>query len=206
MKRILIFCGLICFVAATNAYANSITLSAPDTKGGKPLMEVLSKRQTNREFASTPLDLQTLSNLLYAAAGQNRSDGKLTYPTARDSRNMRVVVVMPQGAYNYDPKSLELSKITDTDLRPILAVQLFVTNAPITLLYIADLSKSNEAYSAMHAGSMYQNASLFCASVGLNNVVRGLFPADKIAKELNLPKNEKIIVTQTIGFPPKEKR
>lgn len=43
-----------------------IVLLAPQMHGGKPLMEALALRSTSRAFASDPLPIQTLSNLLWA--------------------------------------------------------------------------------------------------------------------------------------------
>ncbi|MDD2279776.1 MAG: SagB/ThcOx family dehydrogenase, partial [Bacteroidales bacterium] len=51
-----------------------IKLPQPQTSGGMPLMEALMKRGTSREFSSKELDLQTLSNLLWAANGINRPE------------------------------------------------------------------------------------------------------------------------------------
>ena len=203
-RKIFLYTVILCFIGTTCAVANPISLPDPDTTGGKPLMAALTERQTDRTFATTDLTQQQLSNLLYAAAGQNRTNGKFTYPTARDTRNMRVVVLLSSGAFAYHPKDHSLRRVADTDLRGIVAQQAFVKMAPVTLLYIADTAKTPEVWSAMHAGSMYQNAGLYCASEGLHNVVRGMFPSDKIAEALSLGKNEKVIITQTVGLPPKK--
>ena len=42
-----------------------VTLPAPQTSGGKPLMQVLKDRTSQREFAREPLSPQILSNLLW---------------------------------------------------------------------------------------------------------------------------------------------
>ena len=53
----------------------------------------------------------------------------------------------------------------------------------------------------MHAGSAYQNVGLYCANKGLNNVVRGYFDKDELAKALSLCENQKIVISQAIGWP-----
>ena len=78
----------------------------------------------------------------------------------------------------------------------IFATQDFVEKAPLTLLYTGSDSKN----SPMHAGSAYQNVGLYCTSKGLNNVVRGYFDYEEVQKELNLPEDEKVIISQTIGW------
>ena len=68
-------------------FGATIPLPAPETTGGKPLMEVLASRCSDREFSTAPLPPQLLSNLLWAAGGVSRADsGKRTVPSARDWR------------------------------------------------------------------------------------------------------------------------
>ena len=52
-----------------------IPLPKPEITGGMPLMQALGARKTTRVFMDKPLPLQTLSNLLWAAFGINRSRG-----------------------------------------------------------------------------------------------------------------------------------
>ncbi|MGC8805050.1 MAG: nitroreductase family protein [Candidatus Ratteibacteria bacterium] len=50
---------------------------------------------------------------------------------------------------------------------------------------------------------MSQNVYLFCASEGLNTVVLGIVDRDNLAKILNLKYEQKIILTQPVGYPKK---
>jgi hypothetical protein len=50
-----------------------IALPPPTVSGGLPIMEAFSKRRTTRRFATSELDEPTLSQLLWAADGVNRS-------------------------------------------------------------------------------------------------------------------------------------
>ena len=71
------------------ALAETVSLPAPDTSGGLPLMQALAQRQTTRSLSSEPLDQTTLGNLLWAAWGQNRPDGKRTAPSARNRQALK---------------------------------------------------------------------------------------------------------------------
>ena len=82
--------------------APSITLPAPETSGGLPLMEAIAKRRSLREFARTELPLPLLSNLLWAANGVNRSDGGRTAPSAMHANEIDIYVALPSGAYLYN--------------------------------------------------------------------------------------------------------
>ncbi len=69
----------ICLSVVSAAQAlKPVQLPPPQTTGGRPLMEVLKDRKSTREFGSGTLSQQTLSNLLWAAFGINRPDGRRT--------------------------------------------------------------------------------------------------------------------------------
>ena len=63
--------------------ATSISLPPATKHGGLPLMEALARRRSSRDFASTPLPLPLLSDLLWSAYGMNRADGGRTAPSVR---------------------------------------------------------------------------------------------------------------------------
>ena len=50
-----------------------IPLPAPQTEGGKPLMQALKQRRTVRELKPGKLPPQVLANLLWAGFGINRT-------------------------------------------------------------------------------------------------------------------------------------
>ncbi|HOG42362.1 MAG TPA: nitroreductase family protein, partial [Bacteroidales bacterium] len=78
-----------------------IALPAPRRKGGMPLMEALNRRESSRELTSKPLDLQTLSDLLWAAWGYNR-DHKRTAPSSHNRQEIDLYVFLESGTYIYD--------------------------------------------------------------------------------------------------------
>jgi nitroreductase len=61
-------------VALSDPAAACIELPPPDRHGGLPLMQALALRHSERDFAETPLSLQQLSELLWAADGINRPE------------------------------------------------------------------------------------------------------------------------------------
>jgi hypothetical protein len=66
--------------AASAPMGNTIGLPKPHTEGGMPLMEALKKRQSARTYSDKPISDQVLSDLLWAAFGVNRPDGRRTAP------------------------------------------------------------------------------------------------------------------------------
>ncbi len=62
-----------------------------------PLMEAISKRRSEREFARTELPLPMLSSLLWAAYGVNRLDGGRTAPSALNAQEVDIYCGAPLG-------------------------------------------------------------------------------------------------------------
>lgn len=58
--------------SAEGTAPKTIALPQPDQRSGLPLMTALSFRSSTREFAPTPLSMDTLGELLWAADGVNR--------------------------------------------------------------------------------------------------------------------------------------
>lgn len=187
----------------------AIKLPPPETAGGIPLMQALQARHSTREFGRQPLPPQMLSNLLWAANGVNRpNSGKRTAPSARDWREIDVIVTTAEGAYRYDPPSHSLIRVVAGDIRQLTGKQEFVAGVPVNLVYVADLDRMSEAsaedkalYSAADAGFIAQNVYLYCASAGLAVVVRGLVDREALGTALGLDKNQRIILAQSVGYP-----
>jgi len=203
--------GTLMIVMASSSAAESptIMLPPPQTSGGKPLMQALSERRSTREFSRQALPAQTLSNLLWAAAGVNRAEaGKRTAPSARDWQEIDIYVTTADGAYLYDPVAHALRLMVARDVRALTGVQDFLAEAPVNLVYVANLQRMSDAaqeqqefYAATDTGFIAQNVYLFCTSEGLATVVRGSVERDVLAKALGLAAHQRITLAQTVGFP-----
>lgn len=186
----------------------SIQLPAPEKSGGMPLMEALSSRASSRTFSEKELSLQDLSNLLWAAWGISRPEnGRRTAPSANNRQDIEIYAALPSGVYLYDAQSHSLVLHMEKDIRDKTGRQEFVGKAPLNLIYVSDynkLSGNDEQkifYSANHTGYISQNVYLYCASAGLNTVVRALVDRDMLKAELGLPENKYITLCQTVGYP-----
>ena len=75
MKKFLLFSLLVGLFGGSQAQdLKPIKLNQPNVKRGLPVMTALQKRQSTREYADKKLELQDLSDLLWAAAGINRPE------------------------------------------------------------------------------------------------------------------------------------
>jgi len=195
--------------ARSSGSVQAIKLPPPRTSGGKPLMQALKDRHSSREFSGRELPPDVLSSLLWAAFGINRpKTGGRTAPSAHDWEEIDLYVATAKGLYLYDPRSHALKEILAQDIRAKTGIQPFVAEAPLNLVYVADLTRMTEAtpedkawYSGPDAGFVAQNVYLFCASEGLAVVVRGMVDRPALGKLLSLTPEEKIILAQTVGYP-----
>ena len=159
--------------------AQDIKLPSPQKRGGEPLLQVLSKRASTRDFDTQKnIDSQTLSTLLWAAWGYNRED-KRTAPSAMNRQEISLYIVTAQGVYLYDAKQNKLAEIAKGDFRKSAGMQPFVHTAPLNIIFTADLEKApGNDMMFVDCGFISQNIYLYCASVGLGTVVRGSFNGD----------------------------
>jgi SagB-type dehydrogenase family enzyme len=201
---------LIVFVVTSFAaeQAKVIKLPAPRTDGGKPLMQALKERNSNRNLSSKEISLQVLADLLWAAFGVNRPEtGGRTAPSAQNMREIDIYVAKKDGLYLYNASENSLEVILSEDIRSATGNQVFVKDAPLNLVYVADYSKMSRVgndkdfYAAADCGFIAQNVYLFCASFGLATVVRGWFEPEKLKNAMKLRPDQKIILTQTVGYP-----
>lgn len=212
MKKTLAFIFAAGFVFCS--LAQDIKLPAPVKSGGAPLMDVLAARKSTRAFSNKELAPQMISNLLWAASGINRENGKMTAPTACNWQEIEIYVFMKSGVYLYQAKDNVLKKCFDADMRSIAGIQEFVKTAPVVLLYVADRAKmkgpdgkdaeekAKDFYCCTDAGFVSQNVYLFCTSEKLNTVVIGYLDRAGLEKALRLPDTKKVILSQPVGFAP----
>jgi len=213
MKRLTIISVFMLLVfGLIHAQAQEIKqLPEPHKRGGKRLMKALNQRQSSRTFADKEMNDQMLSNLLWAAFGINRPEsGKRTAPSAHNVQDIQIYAATQNGSFLYLPEKNALKQITDKDVRANMGKQDFVKNASVNLIYVSDFSKYSEGSkqqhmvtAGTHCGFIGQNVYLFCASEGLNVVIRGWIDKELIANTLNLKGDQQVMYSQSVGFPKK---
>lgn len=221
MKFRSVLFAAISFVFMLNFYPSSfaaepasIPLPNPQKEGGKPLLSVLNDRKSSRSFSDEKLSMQTLSNLLWAAFGINRPDGKRTAPSARDWQETDIYVATPDGVYLYDAKKNTLETVLSKDIRAMTGTQSYVKDAVVNLIYVADYARIDQrggdkqdtsgparmALVGTDVGLIAENVYLFCASEGLATVIRDSMDREPLAKEMKLRPEQKIILSQSVGY------
>lgn len=187
-----------------------IPLGKPSQTRGSNVMKAFANRHSDREFSTKELTRQDLSDLLWTANGINRpSDGKRTAPSALNKQDVDIYVFTKDGVYLYEAKSHLLKPVADGDHRAAVAGgQDFVKTAPVSLVYVSDLSRFGTGVNeqaklmgAMDAGIVSQNVNLFCAGVGLSTVPRASMDKVALKKLLKLSNTQIPMMNNPVGYP-----
>ena len=214
MKKLaVVMLVVFCLVSASVSFAaEDIKLPAPEKSGGMGVLEAISNRQSAGDFADVELTREQLSNLLWAAGGVNRDNGKLTYPTASNTQDIIIFAFTKSGAYRYNPKEHSLTLVAEGDHRALTGTprQAFVAKAAVDLLYIQDTTKWPEGRPAdvvlncgfAHTGFSMQNVYLFAASQGWGARTRMNFDREGLKKLLGLTDKHNFTLMQCVGPKP----
>jgi nitroreductase len=216
MKKLILFTSLLLSTftfaqsnktAKTNAPMelttfDTIKLLAPDTLGGKPLMQTIARRKSYRQFESRNLSLKHLSEILWVANGINRANGKRTVPSAMAKYPLQTYTVLANGIYFYNPQKHQLEPVAKGDFRNLAGKQTYVDTAPLNLVFIAKARSTTDNFNMamMDSGYCGQNVYLYCASEGLKCVVRAGAKEAELLKAMNLETGYKFILAQTVGY------
>ena len=116
-------------------------------------------------------------------------------------------VCFPEGAYLYNAKENVLEPVIKGDFYPLIAtIQPYVNDAPLVLLLVSDFSKivndnnSPVFISALNAGIVSQNISIFCAGMNMITVPRGFMDKEELKKALKLKESQHIILNHPVGY------
>ena len=188
-----------------------IKLNNPNKSRGSSVMKALSDRHSDREYDVQEVSLQDLSDLLWAANGVNREDGRRTAPSAMNRQEIDVYVINKDGAYLYDAATHTLKGVTQGDYRKAVAVsQGFAATAPVSLVLVANLEKLGNAaneqtrlIAAMDAGIVCQNINICCAAIGLSTVPRATMNQAELKTALKLSDTQVLLLNNPVGYPKK---
>ena len=204
MRRLYIFA--IIMIANLSCMAQSkVELPAPVASGGMGLFEVLQKRASIREYSDKDISDKTLSQVLWAACGKNRPDGRITAPSAVNAQDVMVYVCKADGAFLYDAQNNTLVQVSKKDLRKAVAGrQEFAAKAPVSLVLVSNLEKlprANEMLGAMDVGYVSENICLACTALGLATVPRATMDIEVLNNELGLGEKQVPMLNNPVGYP-----
>jgi nitroreductase len=193
----------------TTKEMNTETIQLTTPESSATLLDALKERKSVRSYADTPLTLEQLSGVMWAAAGQTRPDGKLTAPSAMALYPIKTYAVLENGIYAYSSAEHKLTLVKAGDFREFTALQDFAYTAPLNIMYIADLSVYSEntpestvmMLCAMDAMGYCENANLWAAANGMGAVTRAGAKGAEFLAAIEAPETYRFVLAQTVGIP-----
>ena len=207
-KSISVFCVML-MATTLMAQTSSIALNQPDTNRGLTIMKAFVQRSSQSKFDTLSLKLQDLSDLLWAADGINRTEsGKRTAPSAMNSQDVDVYVVIKAGAYLYDAKKHQLDLVTAGDFRlQVAGRQDNFAGAPVFCVLVSDISRFKSgtdslklSWAALDAGIVSQNIGLFCAGNGFATHPRVTMDVPKLREVLKLKASQYLMINNLVAY------
>jgi len=172
------------------------------------MMQAFNDRQSIREYSPEMIRAQDLSDLLWAAYGVNRADGRRTAPSTRNLLAVEMYVLLPEGAYHYNAAEHTLVPVTTGDFRAAAAAtQDFARTAPISIVLVADMNKFGNRdeqsllMAAVDVGVISQNINIASAGIGLATVTRGTMDQAALRTALRLNDMHLILINHPVGYP-----
>jgi nitroreductase len=205
----------------------AIRLPLPADDRDASIFTALERRRTTRKISATPLPVQLLSNLLWAAWGVNRKTGPFgavgrTAASASNSQEIDLYAAVEEGVYLYDALNNLLAPKVAGDLRfaALTPGQRGVdAKAPVQLIFVVDLHRLThtagfqepglhdpevqKSYYYVDAGLIAGNVYLFAAAHGLAAWFHNCDKAG-LAQRLGLRAEQRALFAQSIGYPEAE--
>jgi SagB-type dehydrogenase family enzyme len=210
MKKIITYLGLTFLATCMFAQGTkNIKLNPPDTNRGLPVMKALANRASASTFDSIKINIQDMSDLLWAANGINRpSISKRTAPSAMNAQEIDVYVFLKSGVYLYEAEKHMLNLVTEGDNRRLcFGRQELPTTPPLFCVLVGDISKfkwsddsTKKILVAEDAGIVSQNISVFCASVGLATRPRATMDQAKLRELLKLKDSQFLMLNHPVSY------
>ncbi|MCQ2396753.1 MAG: nitroreductase family protein [Lentisphaeria bacterium] len=197
---------LLIFLIAMTMIAETTKLPTPSIDKKASLSEALANRKSTREFGGGTLTAQQTSNLLWAAYGITREDGKLVVPAALNRHAFTLYLMTAKGVERFNAKDNTLTTVVAKDLRAMAegrktlgpaaaAVVLLVADTTV----FKDMSGNGDFYLGVEAGAICQDIYLYAAAEKWNALCCGSVDAAGLSKALELPATQKPVLTMIVG-------
>jgi len=188
-----------------------IKLAPPNIKGSMSLEQAIWSRRSRRGFLPEPLSLEQIGQLAWAAQGQQPGLRYRTTPSAGATYPLELFIFTADGLFHYLPGKHALEKLSELDLRAKLCSaawgQEFIREAPLTMVFAAEFSRTTGHYGKrgaryvyMETGHAAQNVHLQAESLGLGSVAVGAFDDASVSGILSLSHNLEPVYMVTAGY------
>lgn len=216
IKKKVFFFSLFLTTAALLVEAqDTLALPSPRPHSSTSVEQALNSRKTVRRFKTDELELEELSQLLWAT-GSGSFDGMTgatrTYPSAGGIYPLNIYVVVGRvtgvepGIYEYiwRKHALELVKIGEfrRSLAQAALQQMFIARAPLIIVITAEYRRTAakygqrgiERYVPLDAGHASQSLHLQAAALRLASATVGAFSDSAVKELIGLEDEEPLLI------------
>jgi SagB-type dehydrogenase family enzyme len=190
-------------IPGSTSGSGDMPLAPFEKSRGFALEKALLERRSIRSYdAARKLSPDEISQLLWAACGVNRPDGRRTVPSARASYPVDVMAALPDGVYMYEPKTHHLKKILSEDIRAKIPSQDGFKSASMIVLYVINKDKlvgGRMEWADLEIGCMGQSLFLQSLALGLGSCIFAGMPVESLAKTIGLKENQVLRIAQAVG-------
>jgi len=188
-----------------------IALPTPNTSGSISLEETLGRRRSVRQFDGTPLSLEQLGQILWAAHGITDAEGRRTTPSAGATDPLLVFVATPEGLYRYDAAGHRLEVLAKEDRFAGIAEAARddrIEPAGAVIAIVADERPTVDRYGGrgsryvlLEVGHAAQNVLLQVVTLGLAAYPVGSFDDAAVAAQFSLESGQEPLYLIPVGHP-----
>ncbi len=159
--------------------------------------ELVNLRESVRRYKNTPVEKEKILKIIESCR---------LAPSACNSQPWKFIIVD-----NPDLKE----KIAKTSYGPLLRFNKFASQAPVIAVLVIEkptwLAKigggvKNKDFPVMDNGIISSYFCLQAAELGLGTCMIGWFDEDKVRSLLDIPKNKRVSLLITLGYPAKDRR
>jgi SagB-type dehydrogenase family enzyme len=220
---VLVFTGSSCTSSGKESSTSVLPVIQPNVQLPEPrlesdtsLEETLLNRRSIREYSSSLLTLEEVSQLLWAAQGLTAEWGGRTAPSAGGLYPLEIYLAagrvedLAPGVYKYKPEGHELIQLRDGDEREELAKaaldQTWVKEGAIDIIIAAVYERTTKKYGDrgvryvdMEAGHAAQNLYLQATALNLGMVTIAAFHDEQVRRILGMLPNETPLYVIPVG-------
>jgi SagB-type dehydrogenase family enzyme len=190
-----------------------IQLPEPLTEGAMSLEQTFQNRRSVRTFTEKNVEIEALSQLLWATQGVTNERGYRTAPSAGALYPLELYIVTEEGVYHYLPEdhALETVKLGDVreSLHNVALRQAAVLDAPLVFVLTAVYERTETKYGPerspryvhLETGHAAQNLLLQAVALDLGAVPIGAFFDIEVQEVLGLPSDHEPLYLIPVGHP-----
>ena len=194
----------------------TITLPLADKIGKLPLESAISQRRSVREFSATPLKLEEISQLLWAAQGITHEGWLRAAPSAGALYPLELYLLvgdvesLDKGVYHYNPSRHSLQQVKRGDKLSKLAAaaygQFWIKDAAAAIVIAAvyertarKYGKRAQRYVHIEVGHAAQNIYLQATALGIGTTMVGAFMDSIVGKVIGVKDDEAPLAILPLG-------